>query len=153
VAGEQHDDVSEPEGSPREMLARLFSDCRVLVVEDEPLNREVEVFLLEDAGLASDVASNGQEAVEKVRGGNYALILMDVQMDVMNGLEATRAIRQIPGMADIPILAMTANAFDEDRDACLAAGMNAHIGKPMEPEAFYTTVLHWLKTSTGSKRV
>jgi CheY-like chemotaxis protein/anti-sigma regulatory factor (Ser/Thr protein kinase) len=153
VAADQHDDVSEPERSPREMLARLFGNCRVLMVEDDPLNQEEEVFLLEDAGLAPDIASNGQEAVDKVRVGGYSLILMDVQMDVMDGLEATRTIRQMPGMADIPILAMTASAFDEDRDECLAAGMNAHIGKPMEPETFYTTVLHWLKKSAGLKRV
>jgi signal transduction histidine kinase/ActR/RegA family two-component response regulator len=152
VATEQHPDVSEPEGSQREMLARLFGNRHVLVVEDDPLNQEVAVFLLEDAGLAPDVARNGQEAIDKVRGGGYALILMDVQMDVMDGLEATRAIRQMPGMADIPILAMTANAFSEDRAECLAAGMNAHIGKPMEPEMFYVTVLHWLRQSSASAR-
>jgi signal transduction histidine kinase/ActR/RegA family two-component response regulator len=152
AAADQHHDVSEPEDSPREMLARLFSDCRVLVVEDDPISQEVEVFLLEDAGLAPDVASNGQEAIDKVRGGDYALILMDVQMDVMGGLEATRAIRQMPGMAGIPILAMTANAFNEDRAECLAAGMNAHISKPVRPETFYATVLHWLQETAGSGR-
>ena len=73
-------------------------------------------------------------------------------MDVMDGLESTRAIRQMPGMADIPILAMTANAFNEDRAECLAAGMNAHIGKPMEPEMFYVMVLHWLRQSSASAR-
>jgi CheY-like chemotaxis protein len=72
---------------------------------------------------------------------------MDVQMPIMNGLDATRAIRQIPGMAKVPILALTANAFDEDRDASLAAGMNDHIGKPVEPDALCVTVLHWLQHS------
>jgi CheY-like chemotaxis protein len=135
---------------PREALARLFPGARVLVAEDEPVNREVLLFLLEDAGLAPEVASNGQEAVEKARGGDYALILMDVQMPVMNGLDATRAIRQIPGMASVPILALTANAFDEDREVCLAAGMDDHIGKPVAPDVLCTIVLRWLQKSAES---
>jgi CheY-like chemotaxis protein len=85
--------------------------------------------------------------VEKARGGGYAMILMDVQMPVMDGLEATRIIRKLPGLAAIPILAMTANAFEDDRSACVAAGMNAHIGKPLEPEVMYATVLKWLRKS------
>ena len=72
-------------------------------------------------------------------------------MPVMNGLEATRAIRQLPGMADIPILAMTANAFDEDREERLAAWLNVHVAKPMEPDRFYETLLEWLQKSIGSK--
>jgi CheY-like chemotaxis protein len=117
------------------------------VVEDDPVNCEVLRFLLEEAGLAPEIASNGQEAVEMARRGGCALILMDVQMPVMDGLKATRAIRQVPGMAMIPILAMTANAFEDDRSACIAAGMNAHIGKPLEPEVMYSTVLKWLRKS------
>ena len=142
--------TAQPIEPPREALARLFPGARVLVAEDEPVNREVLLFVLEDAGLAPEVASNGQEAVEKARDGDYALILMDVQMPVMNGLEATRAIRQIPGMAGVPILALTANAFDDDRDVCLAAGMDDHIGKPVEPDALCTTLLHWLQKPSDS---
>jgi CheY-like chemotaxis protein len=141
---------TQPAEPPREALARRFPNARVLVAEDEPVNREVLMFLLEDAGLAPEVASNGQEAVEMARGGGYALILMDVQMPVMNGLEATGAIRLLPGMADVPILALTANAFDEDRDVCLAAGMDAHIGKPVAPDVLCTVVLHWLQKSAES---
>jgi PAS domain S-box-containing protein len=133
--------------SARATLARLFAGTRVLVAEDEPMNREVMMLLLEDLGLAPEFAADGQQALEMARGGGYALILMDVQMPVMNGLEAARAIRQLPGMAKIPILALTANAFDEDRDVCLAAGMDAHIGKPVEPHALDKVVLHWLRKS------
>jgi CheY-like chemotaxis protein/anti-sigma regulatory factor (Ser/Thr protein kinase) len=133
----------------REVLNRCFAGARVLVAEDDPWNREVEVFLLEDAGLQVDVAVNGREALEKASRGGYDLILMDMQMPVMNGLDATRAIRQLPGMSSVPILAMTANAFDEDHAACLEAGMNEHIGKPVEPEALCAIVLHWLQTRAG----
>ena len=146
VAGLQPD-ASAPVEAARETLARDFFGVRVLVAEDEPVNREVMMFLLEDAGLAPEAASNGQEAVEMARRGGYALILMDMQMPIMNGVEATRAIRLLPAMAAIPILALTANAFAEDRDACLAAGMDTHIGKPVEPDALCEIVLHWLRKS------
>ena len=142
--------TAQPGEHPREALARHFPGARVLVVEDEPVNREVLMFLLEDAGLAPEIACNGQEAVATAALGGYSLILMDVQMPVMNGLEATRAIRELPDMANIPILALTANAFDDDRDVCLAAGMDDHIGKPVEPDALCAIVLHWLQKSAAS---
>ncbi len=134
----------------RMTLARLFAGTRVLVAEDEPINREVIASLLEEVSLAPALANDGQQALDMARGGGYALILMDVQMPTMNGLEATRAIRQLPGMAKTPILALTANAFDEDRDRCLAAGMDAHIGKPVEPDALCEIVLHWLRKSSAA---
>jgi PAS domain S-box-containing protein len=140
-------DSGRPDEPVREALARQFGGTRVLVAEDDPMNQEVMVFLLEDAGLVPELAGNGQEAVTMASQGGYALILMDVQMPVMDGLDATRAIRQLPALAAVPILALTANAFDEDRDACLAAGMDAHVGKPVEPDALCEVVLQWLRRS------
>ena len=78
-------------------------------------------------------------------GGDYAIILMDIQMPFMDGIDATLVIRQLPELSSVPILAITANAFDEDRERCLAAGMNDHICKPVEPDALSKTLLHWLQ--------
>ena len=133
---------------PRELLAQHFSGLRVLVADDDPMTQEVAMLLLKEAGLLVELACNGQEAVEKAQKGDFALILMDMQMPIMNGLDATEAIRKLPGMASIPILAMTASAFDEDRQRCLAVGMNAHIGKPVDPDVLCATVLIWLQNST-----
>ncbi|MBK7660371.1 MAG: response regulator [Betaproteobacteria bacterium] len=87
---------------------------------------------------------DGEQALELARHRPYALILMDMQMPRMNGLEATRLLRADPRFASVPILALTANAFDDDRAACLEAGMNDHLGKPIEPERLYGKVLEWL---------
>ena len=100
--------------------------------------------MLEAVGLVVELAVNGREAVEKASSGTYALILMDVQMPEMNGLEATRAIRMLPGLQHTPIVAMSANAFTEDRERSLDAGMNDHIGKPVLPEMLYSTLLRWM---------
>lgn len=130
-------------------IASRFRGARVLVAEDEPVNREVAVGLLGYAGLRVDVAADGAEAVEMASRNRYALILMDMQMPRVNGIDATRAIRALSDRADVPILAMTANVFDEDRARCLAAGMNDHIGKPVDPEALYSTMLKWLVPADG----
>jgi PAS domain S-box-containing protein len=130
--------------SAEEHLKASYPGTYILLVEDEPVNREVARGLLEDLDFRVDVALDGVEAVEMARQTAYDMILMDMQMPRMNGVAATQAIRRLPGRESTPILAMTANAFEEDRQACLAAGMNDHIAKPVELDVFFETVLKWL---------
>ncbi len=130
-------------------LKTRFAGIRILLAEDEPINQEISRGLLEDIGLAVDLAEDGAMAVEMAKQTTYALILMDMQMPNLNGADATRAIRTLPGYAETPILAMTANAFDEDRQFCIDAGMNDHIGKPVDPEMLFETLLKWLERSKG----
>ncbi len=130
--------------SYEERLRREYPGVRILLVEDEPINREVSRDLLEEAGVVVEVAGDGEEALRLARHETYDLILMDMQMPRMDGLDATRAIRALPGGGTVPIIAMTANAFAEDRQRCLAAGMNDHIGKPVDPEKLFATILRWL---------
>ena len=117
--------------------------ARILVVEDNELNREVALGLLGGAGCQADTAVNGQVAVEKVQQQEYDLVLMDMQMPVMGGVEATTAIRRLPGLGALPIVAMTANAMQQDRQACLEAGMNDFLSKPVEPESLWDVLLRW----------
>ncbi|MGE5470768.1 MAG: ATP-binding protein [Bacteroidota bacterium] len=124
-------------------IRRTRQAARILLVEDDPLNQEVTLDLLRHAGLDAEIANNGQEAVDMSGRTAYDLILMDMQMPVLDGLDATAQIRARPGTVP-PIIAMTANAFSEDRDLCLAAGMVDHIGKPVAPENLYALLLRWL---------
>jgi two-component system sensor histidine kinase/response regulator len=121
-----------------------YAQRKLLLVEDNPINQEVMLDILASAGLRADVADNGQEAMAMVAGRRYDLILMDMQMPVMGGVEATRAIRRLAAYGKTPILAMTANAFESDRQDCLEAGMNDHIAKPVMPDVLYDALRRWL---------
>ncbi|MEW6164678.1 MAG: ATP-binding protein [Pseudomonadota bacterium] len=126
------------------LLKREHAGKRVLIAEDEPVNREITRVLIEDAGLEAIVAADGAEAVRLAAANDCALILMDMQMPNLDGLDATRSIRALPNHARVPILAMTANAFAEDKARCLAAGMDDFISKPARPDALYGMILKWL---------
>jgi PAS domain S-box-containing protein len=125
-------------------LRRDYPGRTVLVVEDEMINREVALAMLDEVGLVADVAEDGQIALDMVGGNDYDLILMDMQMPRMDGLTATRLIRQLPGKAQVPIVAVTANAFTEDKARCLEAGMSDFVAKPVDPVALHAVVLKWL---------
>lgn len=135
--------ASVPE-SAEKILRRHYGGSCVLLVEDDPINREVAQMLLEEAGLETEIAENGRRALQLVERNDYALILMDMQMPEMGGIEATQAIRKLPGRQSIPIVALTANALASEREDCLAAGMNDFITKPVDPEHLFEILLKWL---------
>ena len=117
----------------------------MLLVEDNPVNQLLCEELITDAGLQVEVAADGQQALDRLQPGRHALILMDMQMPVMDGLTATRRIREQPAYRHVPIIALTANALGEDRDACLQSGMDGYLAKPIEPDALYAMLLQWLQ--------
>ncbi len=131
-----------------------FSGKKLLLAEDNPINQEIASLILQEAGFDVEIAENGQKAVqmlEEAEAGTYAAVLMDIQMPVMDGYEAARHIRSMadPGKAHIPIIAVTANAFREDREAALQAGMQDHIAKPYEQDLMIRTIASVLKTYAG----
>jgi len=126
------------------LIRHRYQGSRILLVDDEPVNLEIARFLLEGSGLVVDTAEDGVEAIDRARGTAYAVILMDVQMPKLDGLEATRQIRALPGYRDTPILAMTANVFAEDRIRCLQAGMNDSLIKPFDPDRLFSILINYL---------
>jgi len=135
---------------PTEGLADI-EGARILLVEDNELNQEVAIGLLEDAGFKVEIANNGQEALDKVGKHSYDIVLMDMQMPVMDGITATIELRKQARFNDLPIVAMTANAMEQDRKRCSDAGMNDHVAKPIEPEELFRALRKWIKPQTGGK--
>lgn len=130
--------------------------AQILLVEDNEINQEVAIALLHDAGFNVDVADNGRIAIDKIEEKEYDIVLMDMQMPVMDGVEATSMIRKNGRFKELPIVAMTANVMQSDREKCFAAGMNDHIAKPIEPDELWKALLQWvkpskIKTSTSTK--
>ncbi|WP_321532188.1 bacteriohemerythrin [uncultured Desulfuromonas sp.] len=126
------------------LLKKFYRGQKILLVEDDEINQEIALDMLEDAGLLATIASDGAQAVKAVSKSEFALVLMDIQMPVMDGLEATKQIRKRPQYNSLPILAMTANASVEDKENCLAAGMQDVISKPVDPEQLFKTLVRWL---------
>ena len=145
----RRDAVPTPAPDARARLRAEFAGARVLVAEDNEVNSQITVFLLKSAGLVAETAVDGRVAVAMAKANAYDLVLMDVQMPHMDGLEATRVIRTLPGWATRPIVAMTANAFAEDRRACRESGMNDFLSKPTRPETLYATLLRVLEGARG----
>jgi two-component system sensor histidine kinase/response regulator len=143
ILGERQNKKEELQAGPDTDIGQLRG-ARVLIVEDNELNQEVAMGLLETANMSIDLAENGEVAVRMINEKEYDLVLMDMQMPVMDGVAATCAIRSNPRFVSLPIIAMTANAMESDREICLKAGMNDHVAKPIDPDRLFATLKRWI---------
>lgn len=125
------------------ILRQQYAGRRALVVEDDRLNAEVMEELLREIGWEVDIARNGREAIARAESASYDIVLMDLKMPGMDGLETIRLIKQIPGMAETPVIAVTANIYRSDRESCLSAGAVDYLIKPLDLPIFYATLLKW----------
>ena len=116
-----------------------------LLVEDNSINQQVATQMLAELGISVSVANNGLEGVQTVEQHNYSVVLMDMQMPVMDGLQATQEIRKTKSADELTIIAMTANAMEGDREKCIAAGMDDYVSKPIDPQKLFATLERWLK--------
>ena len=149
ISGTQ-DGTNAPDANPESPSESPASGARILLVEDNEINQIIAKELLTSEGYTVDIAENGQEAFDKVNAGNYALVLMDIQMPVMDGLSATRAIRQTGRHDALPIIAMSAHAMAGDMEKSLESGMNSHLTKPIDPPVLYHTLRKWLDRTEAS---
>ncbi|MEL7642312.1 MAG: response regulator [Solidesulfovibrio sp.] len=143
---------ASPADTAKDMGRQPLSGVLLLLVEDNAINQQVAREMLAHLGAAVDVAGHGREAVDMVGRAFYDAVLMDVQMPVMDGLEATKAIRALPGGADVPVIALTAHALAEDRERCLAAGMNDYLTKPIDAARLLATLGQWIASAAGAAR-
>ena len=152
VLGADRERAETLEAGPSFDIDRMRG-ARVLLVEDNEINQEVAIGQLEDAEVFVDLAENGKEALRMVRANDYDVVLMDMQMPVMDGVEATRILRTDPRFGRLPIIAMTANAMASDRELCLEAGMNDHIAKPIDPDQMFSVLLRWIRRTDRDSRI
>jgi two-component system, sensor histidine kinase and response regulator len=143
--GQTRGPVARAEAPGVDPTSAAVRGARILLVEDNDTNQQVARELLEDAGLRVDVAENGEVGLAMLERAEYDLVFMDMQMPVMDGLEATRALRRVERFASLPVVAMTANAMEEDRRRCLESGMNDFLVKPIDPQELLTVVLRWVR--------
>jgi signal transduction histidine kinase/ActR/RegA family two-component response regulator len=139
-------DEEREKGAGGGAAAAAIRGARILLAEDHPFNQQVAIEFLEDAGATARIANNGEEVLELLQRESFDCVLMDMQMPLMDGLAATRLIRANAALAKVPVIAMTANASHEDRERCLAAGMNDFIVKPFKLNNFYDTIARWVST-------
>jgi len=150
LGGQLEEMHAEDRGTYKEPDLSSIAGAEILVAEDNELNQEVAMGLLTDAGFVVTIANNGEEAVNLLKQHSYDIVLMDMQMPIMDGVSATQEIRKSKSLDELPIVAMTANAMTQDKERCLAAGMNDHVAKPIDPDELFRTLLRWIKPRANS---